>query len=62
MDTLETCPFCGADNLEMVQDRFGRHVECLTCWAIGPNRANEESAAEAWNHRAEQEVEKNGRN
>ncbi len=49
----ELCPFCGSDELEVIQygpDSF--EVECRRCHASGPTGTTEQEAERRWDDRA----------
>jgi Lar family restriction alleviation protein len=57
---LETCPFCGSDNLEIIRRVDGNHkdvvyamVMCHTCMTEGPCGLDKPQAAKQWNKRAQ---------
>lgn len=53
MADLKRCPFCGGDDLTMVNDEKLFFVGCCTCATCGPVEITEEEATEAWNRRAD---------
>ena len=51
---LKPCPFCGGKATERRAVSYPEFwVKCCVCGAEGPVRGTPESAAEAWNRRAE---------
>lgn len=55
-DSLETCPFCGSQQIEITEWDENVHafwVSCDTCGATGPNGITEAEAIERWNKRVE---------
>ena len=50
---LEPCPFCGAHGAFVRDDCPTMWVECRFCGAHGPFGCGELRAAEAWNARAD---------
>ena len=53
MAELKPCPFCGGEDLMMVDDDDYFFVGCNTCDTCGPGEGTEEEAIEAWNKRAD---------
>lgn len=51
-DEIKTCPFCGCDSTEIVEDGASSYVECLSCLARTGEFASAAYAVEAWNRRA----------
>lgn len=51
MAELEPCPFCGGENLTIVEDEKKFFVGCYDCITCGPEQETEEAAVEAWNRR-----------
>ena len=49
---LRPCPFCGETESLLIEarGRFGYVVMCGICGAIGPERWDEQWAAERWNN------------
>lgn len=57
MYLLKLCPFCGGDDLTMVEQPFGDahyFIMCLNpaCSAYGPDASSEAEAVKAWNTRS----------
>ncbi len=56
MITVNNCPFCGDENVEIDEIRSGEYaVDCQECESIGPIRADIMTAIEDWN-RAPQSI------
>jgi len=55
MSNLESCPFCGSNELKVknVWQTY-KFVACNACKAGGPVRKDEKEAIGAWNKRADQ--------
>lgn len=50
MITVNSCPFCGDDQVEIDEVRPGEYaVDCLECEAIGPIKPEIMEAIKAWN-------------
>ena len=52
---MESCPFCGGDDLDMTHDRASEYYRVIcndpACETEGPKDIDEESAVAAWNRR-----------
>ena len=53
MAELKPCPFCGGEDLTMVECEEMFFVGCYDCTTCGPAEETEEAATEAWNRRAD---------
>lgn len=56
---MNTCPFCGSDNLDEIQNPMTYCVLCLDCRAQGPLCDTSAIAEDAWEHRGGLEPEPN---
>ena len=51
-DALKPCPFCGSNEVHVVEAGPGNWVSCLDCDSDGPVVGTIEKAVAAWNTRA----------
>lgn len=49
--TIDPCPFCGGDQLEIEGDRIRNWIICHGCDAAGPVQPGALAAVASWNHR-----------
>lgn len=56
METLKSCPFCGATNLHVfidTEDGNESHgIQCAGCWMSSSEKGSKDEATAAWNRRA----------
>lgn len=50
-EKLKNCPFCGSDDVDLVESALN-YVTCNNCCAAGPDHHSSYEAVEAWNTRA----------
>ena len=56
MTTINSCPFCGAEDVEIDEVRPGEYaVDCPECECIGPIKPEVMSAIKAWNGAPQQQ-------
>lgn len=53
---LRSCPFCGGHNLQVHSIHL--RVECIDCYAEGPEAVRKTEAINAWNTRPESDGER----
>lgn len=46
---IESCPFCGSHQAQLVASRIGWQIICLMCNASGPHSNEEKVAIARWN-------------
>lgn len=46
---IKPCPFCGSDDLCVLELSDNSCVRCRRCYSYGPNGKDEENAIERWN-------------
>lgn len=46
---IKPCPFCGSDDLAVLELSDNSCVRCRKCYSYGPNGKDEENAIERWN-------------
>lgn len=49
MEKIKPCPFCGSDDLCVLELSDNSCVRCRKCYSYGPNGKDEENAIERWN-------------
>ena len=49
MKQIKPCPFCGSDDLCVLELSDNSCVRCRKCYSYGPNGKDEENAIERWN-------------
>ena len=54
-DRLMACPFCGEDDVMLMNSSNMKYVHCLCCRSSGPTSEDQESAVYQWNNRAKAE-------
>lgn len=45
------CPFCGQDDVTIVEEGQYYHIRCTECEALGPASTNKAMAKALWNDR-----------
>lgn len=51
-EQLKPCPFCGGNNVELVNGDISFWINCVDCFTEGPLAEIEEQAKDKWNTRA----------